>query len=367
MFWIVAGLLTLGASLAVLLPLTAPARRDDERGRDLAVYRDQLAELERDKARGLIAAEAAEEARAEIGRRILRLGDRADDSAVSRASPLYRYGVAAAVLFVPLASWGMYAALGSPDMPAQPLSARLDRAPSESGVNELMARAEAHLREKPQDARGWSVVAPVYLRLGRYAEAATAYANASRYGGATADRESGLGEALAGAAGGAITPEARAAFERALKLEPKHPLARFQLAAADAQGGRTAEATAAWTALLADLPADSPWRQVVAQAVESVQLSQPSGEQVADARAMPEADRSAMIEGMVAGLDRKLRENPQDPEGWMRLVRSYMVLERPDAARDALSRGRQALGAESEDGRKLVAFAQSLGLGEAQP
>lgn len=368
-FWIAAGLLTLAASLAVLLPLTARAEGGaDVAGRELAVYRDQLAEVERDAARGLIAGEAAVEARAEIGRRILRLGAGGPQTQAARRPRLYRFGAAAAVLFVPVLSWGVYGVLGSPDLPPQPLRARLDTAPEDSTVAELLGRAEAHLAANPQDGKGWSVIAPIYLRLSRFGDAATAYRNALRFAGATADREAGLGEALAGAAHGAVTPDARAAFGRALTLEPGHALARFQLAAAAAQDGRTADAVAAWNGLLAGLPEDSPWRGVVAQAIAAAGDAGPTGEQVASARQMPGADRAAMIEGMVAGLDRKLRLEPQDPDGWMRLVRSYLVLEKAEAARDALSRGRAALGAASEDGRKLVAFAASLGLSEdAQP
>lgn len=370
-FWIAAALLTLGASLAVLLPLTArKAPEADAGANDLEVYRDQLGEVERDKARGLISAEAALEARAEIGRRILRLKDDSNGATPRRGSRLHRIGIAAAVLFVPVASWSVYGALGSPDLPALPLAARLLEAPENGGVEELLARAEAHLAALPDDGRGWTVVAPIYLRLGRYPEAAAAYRKSLRLAGVSADREAGLGEALAGAAGGAITAEARAAFGRALALEPDHPLARFQLAAAEMQAGDPGKAVAAWNAMLGDLPEASPWRGVVAQAVAAAGAApgSPAQAQVADAESMPAEDRTAMIEGMVAGLDEKLRANPRDPEGWMRLVRSYLVLDRADAARDALARGRVALGADSEEGRKLIAFAASLGLdGTAQP
>ena len=109
-------------------------------------------------------------------------------------------------------------------------------------VDELVARAEAHLAANPDDGRGWDVLAPIYARLGRYDEAVTAYRNAIRLDGANGARESGLGEAVAGAAGGMVTAEARAAFSRALKLEPGQPKASFYLASALAQEGKVAEA-----------------------------------------------------------------------------------------------------------------------------
>ena len=178
LFWSVAALLTVGASLAVLLPLARP--RDGERpaeANDLEVYRDQLAELDRDAARGLIQPAEAEQARAEIARRILQADGRAREGAPQgRAGrTLPRIAATAAILAVPLVSWGIYAAIGSPGLPSQPLAERLAKNPAESTVDELVARAEAHLAANPSDGRGWDVLAPIYLRLGRYGEAVNAY------------------------------------------------------------------------------------------------------------------------------------------------------------------------------------------------
>ena len=246
----------------------------------------------------------------------------------------------AAVLAVPLVSWGIYAAIGSPDLPSQPLAARLEKSPADSTVDELIARAEAHLAANPEDGRGWDVLAPIYARLGRYGEAATAYSNAIRLDGANGARESGLGEAIAGDAGGMVTAEAQAAFSRALQLEPGQPKASFYLASALAQEGKVAEAVAAWQAMLAALATDSPWRGAVEQAVAEANGrlaaagAGPTQEGIDAAAGMSAEDRNAMIETMVASLDEKLRQNPRDLEGWTRLVRSYHVLGRADAARD---------------------------------
>jgi len=366
LFWILAALLTLGACLAILLP-AARARQavpaDSEF--DLTVYRDQLAELERDVARGVIGREEAEQARAEIGRRILRL--EGEGAAVSRSAPssLGRTLATMAVLSIPLASWGIYAATGSPHLPGQPLAARLDKNPSDSSIEELVARAEAHLRENPGDGRGWEVLAPIYYRMGRSPEAVNAYRNAMKLLGETAQREIGLGEAIAAAAGGTITTDAQEAFERALALEPGHPRARFLLAAALAQEGRDSEAAAALSALEHDLPVDSPWLQPVARALADLGATKPPGPTQDDVEAaglISDKERAEMVDEMVAGLDRRLREAPDDVEGWQRLVRSYVVLGRHDAAADALARGVEALGAESEAAAGLLAFAAESGV-----
>ncbi|MGB3389830.1 MAG: c-type cytochrome biogenesis protein CcmI [Pseudaminobacter sp.] len=374
-FWFVAALLTFGASVAVLLPLTGSSRRASAGNQhDLAVYRDQLAEVDRDAARGLIQPADAEQARAEIARRILKadsLGDRTANKA--RWSLAGRVLGGVAVLLVPLSSWGLYAALGSPDVPSQPLQARLMQNPTDSSVDELIARAEGHLASNPQDGRGWDVLAPIYLRLGRYEQAVTAYRNAIRLEGASALREAGLGEALTNAGGGVVSSGAQQAFERALILEPTQPKARFFLAVALLQDGKEAEAIQAWEAMGADLQETSPWREPVAQALAEARnriaatdakepAAGPTQAEMEAAASMSSGDRQAMIETMVAGLDQKLRENPQDTDGWMRLVRSYVVLGKTQEAREALDRGLEALGAATDNGRKLSELATGLGI-----
>ncbi|MDQ2704516.1 MAG: c-type cytochrome biogenesis protein CcmI, partial [Pseudomonadota bacterium] len=324
----------------------------------------------------LIQPTEAGEARAEIARRIIKADKAASSASATGHGGSVRAIGMAAVLAVPLVSWGIYAAIGSPDLPSQPLSARLEKNPADSTVDELVAQAEAHLAANPDDGRGWDVLAPIYARLGRYGEAVTAYRNAIRLGGASGARESGLGEAIAGMAGGLVTTEAQAAFSRALELEPGQPKANFYLASALAQEGKIGEAVAAWQAMSAALPADSPWRGAIAQAVaeaktmtaaaESGNDTGPTQEEIDAVAGMSADDRSAMIETMVAGLDEKLRQNPHDLEGWTRLVRSYHVLGRADAARDALKRGMAALGEHGDEAEKLAAMSNALGLTAAE-
>ncbi len=356
LFWIIAALLTAGACLAILLPAMRDrvAGADDTRF-DLEVYQDQLAELERDLSRGVIEKADAEQARAEIGRRILKLAD--DDGAHRHvaSSKAGRIIMAAAVLAVPLASWGLYAATGSPELPGQPLAARLDSSPEDSSMDVLVARAEAHLSANPEDGRGWDVLAPIYYRMGRFNDASIAYRNAIRLLGATAAREAGLGEALAANSGGTITIEAHDALQRALMLEPEHPKALFLIATALAQEGRTEDAAQALRAMEAELPADSPWHEVVANALSTLAPSGDTPSQNAD-------DQAQMIENMVAGLDSRLREEPDNPDGWQRLVHSYVVLGRVEEAHDALQRGLEALGPDSAAGRELALFAEERGV-----
>jgi cytochrome c-type biogenesis protein CcmH len=369
LFWTAAALLTLGACLAILLPIMRARAAAPAAAHDLAVYRDQLAEIDRDAGRGLIGATEAGEARAEIGRRILRLGGALQDSRPKSLGRVGRLVPAAAILAVPLLSWGLYGYLGSPDLPSLPLSARLSADPAKNSIDELIARAEAHLSANPDDGKGWEVLAPVYLRVGRAEDSVTAYRNTIRLNGATAEREAGLGEALS-TVERRVTPEAIAAFERALALEPDQPKARFYLASVFAQEGRYQEAIAAWRDLSAVLPAESPWRGAAERAIAEAESRMaggtaapgPTAEDVAAAQDMAPEDRTAMVEGMVAQLDARLRENPNDAEGWQRLIRSYMVLGKETEAREALERGVAALGKGTTMAAALQDFAAGLGL-----
>ncbi|MCT7376052.1 c-type cytochrome biogenesis protein CcmI [Chelativorans salis] len=373
LFWVLAALLTLIASLAVMLPFL---RRRGDRSlgveHDLAVYRDQLAELEQEVGRGLISKADAAEARAEIGRRILRLrgAGKADSGGAGGRSA--RAIAAAAVLAVPLVSWGLYAFLGSPGMPALPLQARLTIDPSQASLDELVARAEAHLADNPQDARGWEVLAPIYARLGRYGDAAAAYRRTIALTGPSAAREAALGEALVGEAGGIVTAEAEAGFERALEIDAANPRARFFIAMARAQEGNTAEARAMWEEMAAGLPQDSPWKEVAGQAIAGLTGSggevpeEPSEADITAAEEMTPEARQEMVEGMVARLDARLREDPADIEAWRRLLRSYVVLGRRDEAGEALERALAAFGADSKEAETLTEYAETLGVPQGE-
>lgn len=368
-FWIVAAVLTLCACLAVLLPaMRVRGQAAADADHDLEVYQDQLGELERDAARGVIDSVEAEQARAEIGRRIIRLAAERKQGGNAGSGRLGRIVATAAVLAVPVASWGIYGAIGSPNLPAQPLQARLEKNPADSSMQELVARAEGHLAANPEDGRGWEVLAPIYFRMGRYNDAVVAYRNAMRLQGVTAARQIGLGEAIAANSGGMITTEAQAAFERALEIEPDNPKARFLLATGFAQEGRNKEAEGLLRSMLDGLATDSPWRGAVGQALAQLGVEAdtartgPSADDMEAAALMSDNDRAQMIEDMVAGLDQRLRDNPQDAEGWRRLVQSYVVLGRLDDAGDALRRGVEALGDEGEAAGDLVAFAAERGV-----
>jgi cytochrome c-type biogenesis protein CcmH len=373
--WFVLALMTLAAVFAVLWPLSRRDRQDSDgagrSGSDLAVYRDQLAEIDRDVAAGLIGTAEAEAARIEVSRRLIAAADRQDGEAATppRGAVFRRRAVALlALILLPLGALALYLSLGSPRLPGLPLAARVQEAPATRSLESMVAQVEAHLERNPDDGRGWEVLAPVYMRAGRFEEAVRARRNALRLLGATAPREADLGEAMVAAADGMVTAEAKTAFERALSLDKADVKARYYTGLAAEQDGRPQEAVRLWRELLASAPADAPYRPLIQSSLARLAPTAggteagPSAEDMAAAGQLTPEQRGEMIRGMVARLSERLKADGADLEGWQRLLRAYVVLGDPEKARAALADARKALGADAEKRKKLDEFARGLGL-----
>lgn len=373
LLWIILAVLTAAAVLSVLAPLTrrhaAPADLEaGGRASDVAVYADQLREIEAELERGTVDPAEAQAARLEIGRRLI-AADRAAQARPRAARPLPRGVVAAVIVAVPLVSMGVYLANGSPGYPDQPLAARLQKPVIDQDYAILIARVEGHLAANPRDGEGWEVLAPVYMRIGRFEDAARAWRNAIQFNGASAEREAGFGEALVALDDGMVSGTARAAFERALRIEPGMARARFFLAVAAEQDGDAGRAAGMWRALLDDSPADAPWRDAVAQRLAELGAAPavpgppgPTADDVAAAAQMTPEERAAMVGGMVEGLAARLAEDGRDLDGWLRLARAYVVLGTPDKARDALASARENHAGDAAAAARIDAAERALGL-----
>jgi cytochrome c-type biogenesis protein CcmH len=362
--WFVFALMTVAAIFAVLWPLGRGASASAG-GSEAVVYRDQLAEIDRDVAAGLIGVSEAEAARVEIGRRLLAAADGERNLPARSNLGLRRASAIVALVGLPIAAVTFYLAFGSPRLGDFPLASRTRTADVNQPLDNMVAQVEAHLEKNPADGRGWTVLAPVLARLGRYDDAVRAYRNAITYAGDSAERRSDLGEALAGAAGGVVTAEAKAEFERAVTQSADEPKASYFLGLAAEQDGRQADAAAIWRGLLAKAPADAPWRPLIEAALARVgDPAAPalSSDAMAAAKDMNEADRGAMIRGMVDRLATRLKQNGDDVEGWLRLVRAYMVMGERDKALSALVEARQAVASDAERLRQLNEGLKNLGL-----
>jgi cytochrome c-type biogenesis protein CcmH len=276
---------------------------------------------------------------------------------------------AMALLALPAVAVGLYLLFGSPFMSDRISGPSSAQQPS---IEQLVAQVEARLAQNPNEGRGWEVLAPIYLRLGRFDDAVKARRQALALNGESAERFAGLAEALIAAANGVITADALGALKSAVALDAEHVKARFYLGLAAEQDGRTKDAIAIWQALLDAAPADAPWAATVrgelariaggAKPPDAANPPGPNEEQIAAAGELSPEQRTAMIKGMVERLAERLDKDGSDIDGWLRLVRSYMVLGERDRAIAAASQARRAFVGDPDKLKRIDALVKGLGL-----
>jgi cytochrome c-type biogenesis protein CcmH len=352
LLWTLFAVITAIVALAIVRPYWRPDPCIGPSSHDLAVYKQQLQEIEDEKARGLLGDAEFNSARIEISRRILAASDADTGPAPAKASPLAPYVM---ISLLAVLAMGAYLIYGSPQLQDQPLSARVspDGTPP---VEILVSRVEERLRSHPEDGTGWSVIAPVYMRLGRYDDAALAFSKVIDLLGETPDRLGDVGEALTYANDGTVTDDARSAFQKAQAKEPSNARAGFWLGVADEQAGKLAEAAGAYKKLIGSgLPANV--EAVVKQRLAGVEARLSGAPSIS-----PTADQAAMIDGMVSGLAERLKTNGSDLEGWLKLMRAYTVLGRRNDALGALKQAQSNFAGNNEALGQIERLAKSLGL-----
>ncbi len=380
-FWVIIAVLTFAALLAILLPLGRAAGKLPEAIEfDRELYKARVREIERDRDLGRITPEAAEAALAEEGRKLIALAEHqassdAADEAPSKAR--YRVAMVASIVLIPAVALSTYLYLGKPGMPDQSLASRMNQQPDANSVEELVERAEAHLAQNPDDARGWSVLAPVYARLGRFSDSVNAWRNVYRIAPETPGIRSTLAESMVAEAQGVVTEQARQLFQAELQDNPDAERARFYLAMALGQEGKHEDAVAAWNELIANGQPEAPWletaRRFRAQAAEAAGIEVaglpeppqatprgPSQQDIAAASEMSAEERMAMISGMIDNLAERLKEDPSDKAGWQRLIRSYIVLGRKEEARAAIAEARKLHGDDAQFLDAINSFSAQL-------
>ena len=427
MLWLILTLMTAAAAAYVAAPFLRPIDKTGAaQSSDLRIFKDQLAEIDREVAAGLIEPAAAEQARTEIKRRML-AADKAAANAgeVKPLTPLeYKFAFLAVTGFTVLGSVILYALTGSPSIPsgvpmgggmaaqsgdAQP--AMQATAPAAGGapglldVDAAIAKLSARLKANPSDLQGWIMLGWSYVGTQKYPEAVEAYRKAVALDPKSAGAKEGLSNALIHVADGKVTPEALTLIDETLAIDPKQPGARFDKGLAKLQGGDAKGAIDDWIAQLKDASPDDTWAPEVRQRVvetaqkagidvsgrlpaaapvatmggEAAATAQPAAPaataaapgtpgptaaDVAAAQSMAPADRNAMIKGMVDRLAAKLEANPKNIDGWIQLIRSRKVLGDVDAAKAAFKRALTVFADASPEQGKLKAAAGELGIAE---
>jgi cytochrome c-type biogenesis protein CcmH len=394
MLWPIFALMTLAAVFAVWWPL-ARGQKAVRSGSDVAVYRDQLDEIDRDQAANLIGSVEADAARVEVSRRLISAAEAAKAAeAVTPPVPSgrYRWGtLTAAVILLPLGAGITYFSIGSPNLVPVSMQAAADRQGRPEGIADKVSQVEAYLQSNPKDGRGWEVLAPVYLRLGRFNDAVRARRNALEIFGPNAARLGDLGEAIVMASNGVVTPEAKNLFERANAADSADVMAQYYLGLSAKQEGRRDEALKRWTALVSEAREGAEWLPMVKNALARIDEKEPAfvapssaaappdaggptapggavsppgpdASQVAAAAEMAPAERNQMIEAMVARLAQRMAENGSDVDGWLRLIKAYAVLGDREKALNAAASARTAVAGNTDNLRRIGELARELGL-----
>ncbi len=398
-FWISAGAMCL---MVVVVLLQALRRGAEGQGaEDVAIYRDQLAETERDMARGVLAPEDAQRLKVEISRRLLEASNRAETAA--RALPRWLPGAAIAALLalgvILYNGAGPIEGLGAPGYGDFPIALRLSEAqkaydtrPSQdaaeaarpawappSGTDaqtlDLMAKLRTAVAARPDDLQGHQLLVDNEVKLGNFVSARKAQEGVLAILGPKATEADWLkaAELKIYAAGGLVTPEAEAALAEVLSRDPKNGAARFWIGLMAAQVGRPDRAFQMWQPLLDEGPQDAPWIAPIRAQIENVAAAAgvpftlpdakgPSASDVAGAAQMSPEDRQKMIEGMVGGLESRLMEGGGPVEDWVKLINALGVLKATDRAKAAYEKAKGQLAADPGALSALQAAAVQAGV-----
>ncbi len=339
------------AILLLLFPLARPGQGRDETY--FLHYRSRLAELDRLVAKDP-SDESLKEERAITARQLLRLQEPGSVKGERGAATVYRTMASlVALVAVPAVALGVYMTLGEPSRPDVPLSAQQAEVGNDAEMQLMVARVEQHLKSNPDDAEGWTILARVYGTSGDYPKRRNAVRQLVRLQGRTADNLADLAEAEIQVDGNLVPASARALLDEALAVDPANRKAAYYRTVAMEQSGRFEDALASWTKLRETATEDAEWQVLVNQRIARLnELSERADSQ------------QTMIEGMVAGLQAKLIDDPSDLEGWARLKRSYEVLNRPAEAVGALDIALEREDLTSELRERLMAlrtdFAEGL-------
>lgn len=403
-FWIVAFALSLTAAGLIARALARGGGAAHDADTDVQVYRDQLSEVDRDRARGVLSDAEAERLRIEVSRRLLEADRAGRGRATVGAAPGWATGAAITACGIGLVggAFAIYAWLGAPGYPDMPLQSRIaaaedarqdrpsqaeaeaqtpDRSVAPSEIDPefetLIERLRTTMDNRPDDRRGQELLAVNEARLGNFAAAARAQERVVALKGAEAGAEdyAQLAEMLVAAAGGYVSPEAESAITRALKADGQNPQARYYAGLLYAQTGRPDRAFRIWRRLLEESPGDAPWVPPIRARIDSLAQAAgvnysapeprgPSAADIAAAEDMSAEDRQEMIRGMVSRLSDRLATEGGPAADWARLIGAYGVLGDTEAAAEIWAEAQDAFSGDTSGLEQIRAAAEQAGVTE---
>jgi cytochrome c-type biogenesis protein CcmH len=414
--WIVLGAITLLLAGFILWPIISGNRKavsdeasdasstseledgspENEFSRDLAVYRDQLSEIDRDIERGVLSAEQADAARTEVQRRILaadqRIKKQQPTDTIQQTSankPIRAIAAGFIVLFI-VGGFGLYLDLGNPTMPDRPITSRTDEINAvrmaqtadedrQSVLNRAVSDLSQKLLENPDDLRAWELLGASLMALGRPEEAQTAFLETVKRSGRDGDYLAMYAESLIRSNNGQIETSARGVLREAEQTGSTDPRIQFYLGLADAQEGNVGAAVDRWIALANSAPEGAQWLPMVVGRINETALAQgidiegrlnlventspgPSQEDIAAAQEMTPEQQQQMVLSMVNGLAERLKTEPNNPDGWARLMQAYMVMGQEGDAKAAYEKARTVFADQPDLTARFDSLAQEIGI-----
>jgi len=302
---------------------------------EIAIYEARIGEIDSDVNANRLDSEMAEAAKAEEARKLLKNQGNLDQPNYVKEQ-VSGWWMTLGLFTIPLVSVLIYLNLGTP--PGDLVSTETPKAVEQS-MEQLIASAERRLETNPDDLQGWQVLAPVYLRQQNFEKAEKAFRSIIRIEGESTESLSALGEVLVAQSGGQVSTDALQAFQRAIQINPANSNARFFVGLSALQNGDRATARSTWQSMLDDAQGDEEWIPVMKRRVaelDGAPRTAPTTDVAEDIANLPEDERRARILYMVSGLAARLEEDPSNKRGWIRLVRSYIVLGQVEDAEDAM-------------------------------
>ena len=339
-----------------LLRLTMPSRGELESEQTL--YQARISEIEKDLELGRLDGVSAEAARVEEARRLIKASEAGDAETAASTNKVL---IIVAAIFLPLFSIPIYYNIGTPNVTSAKEVA--DETTSQASIDDLLEVAERRLSKNPDDVNGWKAVVPVYLRLRRFDDAQKAYQNILRVEGRSPELILKLADAYIEEKQGQVDDRAKRLISEVLSIDKDNAIATFYTGIIALQSDNEDETMRIWQGMVDEAQGNEEWLPVIKgriaelKKLEQKPIVPPLDQDILNAaQDLAPEERTAMIVQMVSNLAEKLKNKPDDKQGWERLIRSYITLEKEDDARAAFVKASE----QFKDDQTFISFLEDI-------